>query len=307
MKKDSIAGQVDALMHEGGYRYKTLSVTHLAEAESELQSLYGQGALEESLFRERLAPVRYEPARFMEGAETVIIVAIPQPIVLVGFTRNGQECKAVIPPTYDFSTDGIIEDGLNKILQSWGYRVRIISAPWKYLAVRSGLAEYGKNNIAYIPGRGSFHRLVAFVTDWPCEQDHWGTAQMMERCKRCRACIVFCPTKAIDEQRFVIHAERCITFHNELTRDMPDFIDPSWHHCLLGCMRCQDCCPENKETKKISELRERFGEEETALILYSTPLAELPVTTRQKLEHLSLAEDYALIPRNLGLLLYNKK
>jgi len=300
---DTISQQVDVLMSKGGYRYKTISVQHLAEAESELQALYGQGALEESLFRERLAPVRYQPSRFMEGAKTVLITAIPQPTVIVIFTRNGEEQRVVIPPTYDYSTDVVIADGLNTILEPGGYRAAVVSAPWKYLAVRSGLAEYGKNNITYVPGRGSFHRLVAFMTDWPCPEDHWDIPRMMDRCNRCRACIVFCPTKTIDEQRFVIHAEKCITFHNELTRDLPDFIDPSWHHCLLGCMRCQEACPENKQTKKITEERARFSEEETAMILHGTPLAELPDATRQKLEHLCLAEDYALIPRNLGVLI----
>lgn len=303
MTPDAITRQVDAMMNGNGYSYRTLSATHLAEAESELQSLYGHGTLEESLYRVRLDPIRYDPSKFMEGAQTVLIVAVPQPTVLVAFDRKGVEKQVVIPPTYDVSTDTVIADGLNKILQPQGYRAQVVPAPWKYLAVRSGLAEYGKNNIVYIPGRGSFHRLVAFVTDWPCTEDHWGMPRMMDRCKRCRACIIFCPTRAIDEQRFVIRAERCITFHNELTKEIPDFIDPSWHHCLLGCLRCQDCCPENKETKKISELREWFSGEETALILYGTPLADLPQGTRQKLEHLSLAEDYSLIPRNLGLLI----
>jgi epoxyqueuosine reductase len=303
MSTDTISEKMDNLINGSGYRYKTISVNHLPEAESELQSLYGQGTLEESLFRERLAPVRYNPSKFMEGAQTVLIVAVPQPTVIVLFSRKGLEHPVVIPPTYDLSTDTVIADGLNKILKPQGYRAQVVPAPWKYLAVRSGLAEYGKNNIVYIPGRGSFHRLVAFITDWPFTEDHWDTPRMMDRCKRCRACIIFCPTKAIDEQRFIIHAERCITFHNELTRDLPDFINPSWHHCLLGCLQCQNSCPENKETKKIREERERFDEEETSLILQGTPLEKLPAATRQKLEHLSLAEDYSLIPRNLGLLL----
>jgi epoxyqueuosine reductase len=290
-------------MDEKGYRYKTLSVTHLPEAESDLKFFHAQGILKEGFLRERLAQVRYDPANLMEDAQTLFIVAVPQPTVIVFFTLNGLEHPVVIPPTYDQTTDKAIETGMNSIMQPYGYHACMAPAPWKYLAVRSGLAVYGKNNIVYIPGNGSFHRLVSFITNWPCPEDHWNLPMMMDRCNRCRACIVFCPTKAIDEHRFIIHAERCITFHNELTCDLPDFIDPSWHHCLLGCMRCQECCPENKVTRKIRVERERFSEQETSMILQRTPLEELPAATRRKLEHLSLAEDYALIPRNLGLLL----
>jgi epoxyqueuosine reductase len=37
----------------------------------------------------------------------------------------------------------------------------------KRLAVRSGLARYGRNNVTYVEGMGSFLELSASLTDMP--------------------------------------------------------------------------------------------------------------------------------------------
>ena len=69
--------------------------------------------------------------------------------------------------------------------------------PWKLLAVRSGLAQYGKNNITFIQGLGSFYRLVAFISDLPCAEDNWGEFKSLDDCRNCDACTKACPSGAI--------------------------------------------------------------------------------------------------------------
>jgi epoxyqueuosine reductase len=177
--------------------------------------------------------------------------------------------------------------------------------PKKLLAVRSGLATYGRNNITYVPGMGSFYRLAAFYSDLPCQKDSWREAQMMAACENCSACLRNCPTGAISADRFLLHAERCIVYHNEQPGDVPfpRWMDPSWHNCLIGCMRCQNVCPQDKELWQWVEEGAEFSEQETALLLEGGPLEQLPAATMEKLEHADLARHAGPLPRNLSVLL----
>jgi epoxyqueuosine reductase len=75
------------------------------------------------------------------------------------------------------------------------------------------------------------------------------------------------------------------------------------HHCLLGCMICQRVCPENRRFINRIEEKEHFSEEETGAVLSAVPYDELARITQQKLDRLSLTEDYSLLARNLNLLL----
>jgi hypothetical protein len=63
-----------------------------------------------------------------------------------------------------------------------------------------------------------------------------------------------CPTAAIKPDQFLLHAEYCLTFHNEKRGEFPEWIGTPAHHCLVGCMRCQIICPENKPHRR----RRRF-------------------------------------------------
>ena len=140
---------------------------------------------------------------------------------------------------------------------------------------------------------------MAFFTDLPCSGYTWRLPVMMKRCLNCKACLVSCPIGAIDKHRFLLHAERCLTFHNEHAGDFPDFINPSVHHCLFGCMKCQNVCPENRVKDLWFEEKERFSEFETSFILNKNPLNKMPLSTRNKLERLSIIDDFSLLSRNL--------
>jgi epoxyqueuosine reductase len=213
----------------------------------------------------------------------------------------------MVPPTYLRwrETDAQVENVLVEVLEPEGYGVAQANLPKKLLAVRSGLATYGRNNIAYVDGTGSFHRLVAFVSDLPCQQDEWRAPKMMERCHRCLACLRNCPTAAISDDRFLLHAERCITLHNEEPSDVafPEWFDPSWHNCLVGCLRCQRICPENKRFLDRVEEGAEFSSEETALLMEGTALDQLPAAMVEKLRQWDLIDLLDILPRNLRALL----
>jgi epoxyqueuosine reductase len=175
--------------------------------------------------------------------------------------------------------------------------------PLKTLAVSSGLALYGRNNITYVPGMGSFLQLVGAFSDMPCDSDSWTGPRALTRCESCDACLRRCPTGAIRDSDFLIRQERCLTYHNEAEGDFPAWIDPAWHHCLVGCMHCQMICPENKDVIRWFEDRAEFSEMETALLIRGTPFDRLPTETTAKLESLEINEPYHLLCRNLAALI----
>jgi epoxyqueuosine reductase len=156
-----------------------------------------------------------------------------------------------------------------------------------------------------VAGLGSFHRPAAFYSDLPCDEDApWQPVRMLERCTDCRACLRRCPTGAIVEERFLLHAERCIVYHNEKPGAVPfpDWLKPAWHNCLVGCMHCQAICPENKAVVGWVEDGPAFSAEETALLMAGTPPDQLPAALAHKLREGDLLDMLDILPRNMKAL-----
>ena len=318
-------------LEERGYKGRIVSIQRLSDLQEEIEGHYRQGLLDEEFYQESLTGFAFSPANSLPGARSLIVVAIPQPQIRVVFTWNGETLPLIIPPTYVGyeETNKQVKDLLAGILGPEGYRATQAALPVKLLAVRSGLGAYGRNNICYVPGMGSFHQLVAFYSDLPCQEDNWQESRMMESCQNCSACLRNCPTGAIPlatpstlrrgsgqaslraglrtstSERFLLRAERCITFHNERAGDFPfpAWLDPSWHNCLIGCLDCQRVCPQNKDFLEWIEEGAEFSQEETALILEEVPSDQLPAATVRKLKQLDLIEYLDGLPRNLGVFL----
>lgn len=291
--------------HKAGYEVKIVSSTHLNELENELEFRKKTDGFNEDFYSERLTSFKYSPSGEFTEYKSIIIFAVPQPTVLLTFRFQGEDRSVYIPPTYDISSDSVIERDLKETLTSKGFNIERVVLPLKLLAVRCGLAEYGRNNICYIPGKGSFYRFIAFYSNLSCLDETWRSVCLMERCKYCRACISACPTGAIDESRFLLHAELCISFHNEHAGSFPNFIDPSFHQYLFGCLKCQTVCPENRHKSIWIEEKEHFSEFETSFILNNKLLNEMPLSMRQKLERLNIIDDYPYLSRNLWYCINN--
>jgi len=288
---------------ERGYRCSIVSVQHLDDLKHEIESRKRQGLLDQRLYQEYFTSFSYHPPESLAGARSLIVVAAPQPQIQVSFRWNGKSHPLIIPPTYLHYSDGMVRDLLADVLEPKGYEIASALLPVKLLSARSGLCFYGKNNICFVPGMGSFHRLMAFYSDLPCLEDIWRESVMLEDCENCSACLNACPTGAITSDRFLIKAERCLTFLNEGSSDFPDWLDPSWHNCLVGCLNCQKACPQNMDFLEWIQPGAEFSEEETSLILDEVPLKKLPAATAKKLEKLYLLEYNDILPRNLRVLL----
>jgi epoxyqueuosine reductase len=306
MKGVKIMEELFSQLTQRGYQGRVISIQHLGDLQEEIEGRYREGLFDQELYQTYLAAFTFRSPDSLPEARSMIIVAIPQPQTRVTFTWNGERVRFIMPPTYfEQGTENRVRELLARLLKPAGYRVAEAVLPKKLLAARSGLAAYGKNNISYVPGMGSFYGLVAVYSDLSAQEDHWRKPQMMESCRNCSACLRHCPVGAITSERFLLRAERCITFHNEKPGDVPfpTWIDPSWHNCLIGCLHCQRVCPQNREFLHWVEERVEFSQEETALLLQGVALDQLPPATLKKLEQSDVIKLLDVLPRNLGVLL----
>jgi len=83
----------------------------------------------------------------------------------------------------------------------------------------------------------------------------------------------------------------------------PEWLDPDWHNCLVGCMHCQIVCPENRDVVQWIEEGPQFSQEETALLLQGASLEQVPAETAEKLRQSEMAGYLEVLPRNLGIVL----
>jgi epoxyqueuosine reductase len=233
---------------------------------------------------------------------SIVIAVAPLTLVRAAFNYNG----ITVFDMFDYcsvSTDGI----LGKLFSDNGYRLDYVHwLPQKRLAVRSGLCEYGRNNITYSDGFGSFLKIATYVSDKPAGEYIWQDVKNMNICDDCGLCIKNCPTGAIIPDRFLIDNSRCLTHQNEWgTSDFPEWIPKSAHHHISGCFMCQNICPKNRE--RLADISESidFSEDETAYLL--DPKKREPPTGAlyDKLSKYNIDPMFESFPRNLKAMFDN--
>jgi epoxyqueuosine reductase len=300
--QDEIAQKIREEMKRCGWQVRTVSIKRLPEVQEAVGRLVGQGLLDKRLYESW--NFYLDSNKSLPKAKTIIVVAMPHPISRVWFKYKGSVHPADIPSHYFFRiTESRAKAILNNVLKTAGFKAVKAHLALKTLAVRSGLATYGRNNITYVSGMGSLCSLDAFYTDWLGEEDNWQEVKAMEACEDCSLCRENCPTGSITADRFLIHAEKCLGFLQQTKPDFPYWVrlQPDWHNALMGCMQCQFVCPVDKPyLDKIAE-GPSFSEEETGLILNKTPWEVLSQETRQKLK--IPAELYPRMVSNLSALI----
>jgi epoxyqueuosine reductase len=249
-----------------------------------------------------------------EGTRSLVAVVVPHACARVTVTSGGRTRDLPIPTTYCHHAElqGEVLDAVAALVAPAGARAALVALPEKLVAASAGLGRYGRNNIFYGEGCGSFCELAVCATDLTCDDDPWTGPRLLERCETCDACRRACPTGALGGERFLLHGERCLTLHNESDRPFPDWLDPAWHHCLWGCLRCQRCCPENLAVRDEVAETAVFDERETGLLLAGVDhrLLARESGLRDKLADLGLLsydDDTlgAVLARNLAAVLAN--
>jgi epoxyqueuosine reductase len=240
------------------------------------------------------------------GVRSIVVGATPRPLTRATLTLGGETHEVVVPPHYaGYRTvpRGLVTTLVEALTRS-DHTAAGFEPPLKTLAAYAGLARYGRNNIAYVKGLGSYLMLAACATDAPPPAASvWEEPRLLDRCARCSACLRACPSEAIRTDRLLLHTDRCLTTANEDEAPFPDWVDPAWHHTAVGCLRCQQTCPENAAVDLHIAPAEVFDEAESAAILAATPSGELAEETREKLARCGLDYSPKLIARNLRALI----
>lgn len=258
---------INAWAESKGYQIVAGPISIIARIQKEMRDRHETGELSPRVHN------YIDGMRYLDGLgftpKTVIIAALPRTAHMITFCLSAGPREVLLPPTY--LGYGDTSRRLLKELRDTGAyaNLELLHAPLKAIATGLGLAMYGRNNIAYVPGFGSYHQLVGLVTDAelgsivrePVEP------RVMPSCRDCRACMAACPTGAIGEDRFLLRGERCLTMFNEDSDPWPDWLPSNVHHALVGCMVCQQACPQNANRLKTERCNDMFSESETAELL----------------------------------------
>jgi len=287
---------------EKGWSARVVDAGRLSDLRARVAAVLDSGDLPEETAARLANDVAFALPDGLEAARSVIVGAVARPLTQATLTVGGADHTVPVPPQYAggvAARDGLTE-AAGAALAPFGHRAGRFEPPLKTLAACAGLARYGRNNIAYVPGLGSYLMLAACATDAPPPDDAaWAEPLQLARCERCSAC----PTGAIHADRFLLETDRCLTYVNEDRAPFPAWVDPAWHTCAVGCLRCQQACPENALVGLAIEPPEEFDERESAAILAATARSELAPATLAKLESCGLDYSPDLIARNLFALL----
>jgi epoxyqueuosine reductase len=270
-----------------------------------LRAISLSGEISPRLYEHYLKGFEYSPPRTLPGARSIFVVASPIGRSIIELDIDAHRLEAIIPPTY--GADELIAENeaiLLPILGAAGSGIARAWLPLKSIAARTGLGRYGRDTILRFEGAGSFVRLDAWWTELDAEGEYWGPARKLERCATCGACARACPNGCFRPDQFIVDASKCLTFLNEGQGPFPDWLDPGTHHTVVGCLLCQEACPENRNARG-NEVYRRFilDREASESLLAGKPLAELPSSAAAAVRAAEMAGDEAKLARNLRALI----
>jgi epoxyqueuosine reductase len=294
------------------YAYRTLPVSHFPELQKEYERAVSSPQLSRQKdFRADIANLSYTLPSDFQNARSVVVMAAFARTMYATFHLDGQTYRIMVPFQYyrdDLNAESLATIVQKEIVKDPARRVVDVSEriPLKLLAARSGLGRYGRNNLIFVDGMGSYNLLYAFLTDHACPGDTWTDLAVLDICRRCDHCDRICPTYCILRDSFVINIDKCITLYNENAGAFPNWILPSMHHAMIGCMRCQAPCRVNGGVAEVSGTLGDVSEEETRKILQGNVDSAMLDTLQRKLRLAPAVSSKEMVPilaRNLRALI----
>jgi len=284
-----------------GRRIASCKAARAREIEERIQGLLGEGLLDRNVHGKYFGDMRFQaPASFAAHA-SLLVVATPHHRSVLVLDLPGGAFEATVPVTYLADrVKALNEQIIRAALQGRAFEPAIL--PLKTLAACAGLGAYGKDNVLRVDGMGSYARLDAWWVDADLGESGWGPPRTLERCAICGACLRACPTACFREEAFVMDASRCVTFLNEGSGGFPAWLPASAHSAAIGCLRCQEACPENAPLRRGVERRYVFDRRTSQALLEGKPAASLEPAAAELIRLLELEGQEEKLARNLAAL-----
>ncbi|GAA4710958.1 tRNA epoxyqueuosine(34) reductase QueG [Brevibacillus fulvus] len=206
----------------------------------------------ESGFEEPDLDKRTQPELLLEGAQSLIAIAIAYPSKLENAPKSvpGAYRGLLSRSAWGMDYHQVLRDKLQKLTE-YIYQLepnaRVESMvdtgalSDRAVAERAGIGFSGKNCMIITPEFGSWVYLGELLTNLPLPPD----TPIDEGCGDCSLCVDSCPTGAL-VQGGQLNAQKCISFLTQTKGFIPDEYRAKIGNRLYGCDTCQMVCPKNK-------------------------------------------------------------
>src|ERR1700722_6430574 len=211
-------------------------------------------------------PRRAHPAMAMEGARSLIVVALnyntaqPYSTVVEDCANDRDPGRRGWISRYAWGDDyhETMWQKLNALVahmraewpEPFDARAYVDTGPIieRVAAKYAGLGWLAKNTCLINEQIGSWLFLGVIITTLDLEPSLApGETPQPDRCGSCTLCLDACPTQAFTEPR-VLDARRCISYLTiELRTVIPEELRPAVGNAVIGCDICQDVCPWNRK------------------------------------------------------------
>lgn len=225
-----------------------------SEAAARYDRWIADGRNDEMQWAARNCDVRNDPRLLLDGARTVISVAMgyyqahtqPPGAMRVAMYALGSEDYHTAVKRRLFEIAQLIADRTGCVSRCF-----TDSAPLRerYWAQQAGIGFVGRNNTLIIPGKGSYFFLGEIVTtlalppDEPCRLT----------CGECGECVSRCPTGALNDGNMAADARLCLSCLTiEHRSDLPPWVEAAIGDHAYGCDECQLCCPHNRHARQCT-------------------------------------------------------
>jgi epoxyqueuosine reductase len=189
-----------------------------------------------------------DPGRFLEGARSLVVVALPAHAPDPADSTDGASRGVVARYARGRDYHRVFESRLRRVVRGLreelgaGARATVDYGPLleRPYAAAAGLGWLGKSTMLLAPGFGPWVLLGVIATTLELEPDR----PLRKSCGACRRCIVACPTGAIAEDGGVVDSRRCISYLTiEHRRPIARELRGAMGGRVFGCDDCLDACP----------------------------------------------------------------
>lgn len=297
--------------------FSACGVASVEETPAPVMERYGQwlaaDACAEMGYMRRYADVRRQPALLMEGARSMLCLALPY----APARRLPEGVPQVACYAYGIDYHEVMRQRLRALLgfvrgqvapQPVAGRVCVDTAPLfeKYWASRAGIGWVGRHTQLVLPhGGGSYHFLGELLLDLPLPPD----APLAASCGRCRRCVEACPTGALrlrpgaegDGAPAFLDARLCLSCQTIENRsgELPPSVQRALGGRIYGCDACLRACPHNRSVEPSAVAEFALSDELYGMTLDSWRRLT-PEGFRRLFRHSAVRRaGYAVLMRNL--------